>query len=125
MKIDWFVLVRDILIVTVLGGLGTLAISLFLVGSPAWTQLVAAFVMLTAGFAISGSLKGAGRFKHLPLVALGVWCVNLLDTWRQGAENLLDAALQGAILIPVAMLIGGALSLAIRRSPPVPAPPAD
>ena len=122
MKIDWLVLLRDILLVLTLGSLGTVAITIALGGLDPYVQLGVAFAMLAIGFAISGWLKGAGRFKHLSLVALGVWLVALLDTWLRAPERYPPiAAVFVAILL--AMLVGGAASLAFRRSPAAATPP--
>ena len=124
MKIDWLVVLRDVLMVVVLGTLGTLAVSVFLIGSAQWTQYLAVFALLTAGFAISGSLKGDGRFKHLPLVALGVWCVNMLDSALRAPERL-PATAYALVIVLAAMLVGGVLSLAIKRPGATPATRAD
>jgi hypothetical protein len=124
LKIDWLTVLRDILMVVVLGALGTLGISVFLIGSAQWTQYLAVFALLTIGFAISGALKGAGRFKHLPIVALGVWCVNMLDSAVRAPERLPVTAAFIAVVF-VAMLAGGALSLAVKRPGAAPAARGD
>jgi hypothetical protein len=123
-KIDWLTVLRDILMVVVLGALGTLGISMFLIGSAQWTQYLTVFVLLTIGFAISGALKGAGRFKHLPIVALGVWCVNMLDSAVREPERL-PATASAIAIVFVAMLTGGLVSFAIKRPGAAPAARAD
>ncbi|MGI9592617.1 MAG: hypothetical protein ACR2P8_14695 [Myxococcota bacterium] len=122
MKIDWLVLVRDMLIVLTLGSLGTVAVTFALGGLTPYVQLGVAFLMIAIGFAISGWLKGAGRFKHLSLVAVGVWLVALLDTWLRAPERYPPIG-AGLVIIVLAMLVGGAASLAFRRSPAAATPP--
>lgn len=124
MKTDWIRVLRDVLIVVVLGALGTLGFTVLLVGQPAWTQYILAFVMLTAGFTISGSLKGAGRVRHLALVALGVWLVNVVDSLRE-PERLPANLFQGLVVVIVSVLVGGAISFVVKRPAPSSAPPGD
>ena len=124
MKIDWLAVLRDILMVAVLATLGTLGFSVLLLGRPQWTQYLVVFALLTIGFTISGSLKGAGRFKHLAIVALGVWCVNLLDSAVRAPERL-PATASAIVMVFVAMLAGGAISLAVKRPGAAPAARAD
>lgn len=124
MKIDWYTLLRDIVIVVLLGTMGTLAIGAVLGGLTHFGQLGVAVSMLTVGFTISGCLKGAGRFLHLALVAFGVWLVVLVDGWVRAPERL-PSIVVGLLIVLAAMLVGGVLSLAIRRSPPAPTPTGD
>ena len=124
MKIDWLAVLRDILMVAVLATLGTLGFSVLLLGRPQWTQYLVVFALLTIGFTISGSLKGAGRFKHLAIVALGVWCVNLLDSAVRAPERL-PATASAIVIVFVAMLAGGAISLVVKRPGAAPAARAD
>ncbi len=125
MKIDWLVVLRDTLMVVVLASLGTLGISVFLLGSPMWTGYLAAMIMLIGGFTISGSLKGAGRFTHLSIVAVGVWVVALLNGWLREPERIPATVVVGLPIIFLAMLAGGLISLVIRKSTAPSAPPPD
>ena len=129
MKINWFTILRDALIVSVLGSFGTLAVSFAMGGLSVRSQLVTAFVMLSAGFAISGVLAGGSRFKQLPLVALGVWVLRLVEGLVRQSEHMAGITV-GIVFVLVAMLLGGAVSLAIAKpgaapSPPAPDPPAQ
>lgn len=125
MKIDWIMVLRDVLIVAVLGTLGTLGVTLLLGSTTGRTQFAVALGMLTIGFALSGSLKGRGRFKHLAVVGLGVWLVVLLDAVVRASERLPGILVVGTLSVALAMAIGGALSLVIRREAPTESPPQD
>lgn len=129
MKIDWLAVLRDTLIVTVLGTFGTLGVSLATGGLTARSQLITAFVMLSAGFALSGCLAGAGRFKHLPGVAVGVWVLRLIDGLIRESDRMAGITV-GIVFVLVAMLVGGAVSLAIvkpgaKTAPAAADPPAQ
>lgn len=67
------------------------------------------------GFAISGAIAKTDRFKHLFLVALGVWLLSLTNIVPVGATFAQWAA--SSILILVAMGLGGALSFLFVKSP--------
>lgn len=125
MKIDWFTLVRDILIVVVLGALGTLAVSVLVGGMSPLIQIAVVFVMLTAGFTLCGCLKGAGRFRHLSLVAVGAVAVTLLDGLLREPARATSTLIVSSVVVSVAMLVGGALSLAIRSREPAGSASAD
>lgn len=124
MKIEWIRVLRDVLMVVVLATLGTVGFGYLMVGQPVWTQYAAMLVILSAGFAVSGSLAGEGRFRHLAIVALGVWLVNVVDSLQQ-PERLPANIIQGFIAVGFAMGVGWAISLAIKRPAPPPAPPAN
>jgi hypothetical protein len=124
LKINWFSVSRDILIVAVLGTFGTLAVTMVAGGLTDRSQLITAFVMLSAGFAISGSLAGADRFKQLPLVAVGAWAVRLVDGLIRQSEQIASITV-GILFMLVAMLVGGAISLAIVRPGAASEPPAQ
>ena len=88
LKIDWLAALRDVVIVALLGALGTRAITSLVGGTTALTQLLVAFVLLTVGFTISGCLKGPGRFKHLAVVGGGVWLLRIVDALVREPERL-------------------------------------
>ena len=126
MKINWFAVARDVLMVHVLVLVGTLALTalatLLTDGITGGTQLLISMVLMAGAFCLSGCLAGPSRFKHLPLVALGVWLVRVADGLIRQAENL-PGMVVGIVVVLVAMLVGGAASLAIKRGP-APSPPA-
>jgi hypothetical protein len=117
MKIDWVVVLRDVLIVLVVSGLGLFMVNAALSGGGSEGALtIVRIVLMGVGFCISGCLVKQTRFRHLGIVAIGVWfgtALNLIGTDRTLAHWIL-----GLIPILLAMLLGGAVSLAIVRKPP-------
>jgi hypothetical protein len=76
---------------------------------------------MTVGFCVSGCLAKQSRFKHLALVAVGVWLIGtILRVISPGESFVLSLA--ALVQVFVAMLLGGLVSLAIVKPPP-PAPP--
>ena len=116
MKIDWLVVLRDVLLVASLGALGTILILALLGGAGPGIQFLLAFVMLSVGFTISGCLRGTGRMRHLSIVALGVLLVVLLDGVLRQPERVPGILVVGTLTTLVAMLTGAGLSLVFRRS---------
>ena len=123
MEIDWRAILRDALGVLLLGFLGAL-IGDALSGDPnGGIQAVLVIVMMTAGFCVSGCLAERARFKHLALVAAGVWLIGtIVSAISAGASFSLSLSDIG--LIAAAMLLGGLISLAIVKPPPA-APPSS
>jgi len=120
MRVDWLTVARDILgvlvllFIVVMGGVyaaGGLSLN---------TAFGLGFVAMASGFCVSGCLSPSSRFKHLPAVALGVWAVGtLLNTITRGfpIEAVWQMGLQSSLPVAGAMLLGGAISLAIVRTP--------
>jgi hypothetical protein len=121
MKIDWRTVLRDALGVLLLGSLGGWAGGV-LSGDPNGdVPTVSAVVLMTVGFCVSGCLAKQSRFKHLALVAVGVWLIGtILRVISPGESFVLSLA--ALVQVFVAMLLGGLVSLAIVKPPP-PAPP--
>jgi len=123
MKIDWRSVLRDALGVLLLGFLGGWA-GAGLSGDPnGGVPTALAVVMMTVGFCVSGCLAKRARFKHLTLVAVGVWLIGtILKVISPDGSFVLSLAALTQIF--VAMLLGGLISLAIVRPPPAAEPPA-
>jgi hypothetical protein len=120
MPIDWRAVLRDALIVLILAALGSTAASAMLDdgdGALGAVALVTTLFMI-AGFCLGGCLAKARRFRHLGLVAAGVWLASPIV--RFGQEPNIALWIVWVAPVAVAMGIGGAISLAI-----VPRPPAD
>ena len=127
MNLDWKPLARDIGIVWVAMNLGGLVVGFaggILLGPNAImdprVQLsisFSSFVFGIVGFTIAGALVKISRFKHLLIVAVGVWLIS--------APALLVAPLtlqQWLWALPfntVVALIGGSLSFLFVRAPKV------
>ena len=123
MKINWRSVLRDALGVLLLGFLGQL-VTVAIVGDVSrGIRTASVFVMMMAGFCLSGCLAKQARFKHLSLVAVGVWLIGTIVS-AISADGSLIWSLGDLALVLVAMLLGGLISLAVVKPPPVPVPPA-
>ena len=119
MPINWIAVVRDVSIV----------VGLVLVSSFAAAQLIQAtgeevtalviglsnFFWGTVGFTISGCLAKIQRFKHLLIVAIGLWLVSFVNVAMGLTPVQMWAA--GFLLILVMMGMGGGLSYLFVRTP--------
>ena len=126
MQIDWKTVLRDVLIVLVLAGLGRFVAAALLGEDQDTIGIIGAIATLfmVAGFCASGCLVPVRRFRHMTIVALGVWLAGPIV--RFGAELSIALWIVAALPIFAAMGIGGAISLAIVPTPPAEpsAPPA-
>ena len=127
MPINWIAVARDVSIV----------FGLVLVSSFAAAQLIQAqgeevtVVMIglsnifwgTVGFAISGCLAKMQRFKHLFIVAIGLWLVSFVNVAMGLTQVQVWAA--GFLLILVMMGLGGGLSYLFVRTPQAEQPASD
>ncbi len=77
----------------------------------------------TVGFTISGCLAKVQRFKHLFLVALGLWLLSFVNVAMGLTPPQVWAA--GSLLILAMMGMGGGLSYLIVKTPPAAEPPAE
>ena len=124
MKIDWRVVLRDALGVLLLGFLGGLVGGALGGDSSRGIQPTSVIVMMTAGFCVSGCLAKQARFKHLALVATGVWLIGTIVSAISAGGSFVWS-LGNLALIVAAMLLGGLISLAIVKPPPAPPPAAQ
>ncbi len=117
MKLKWLHVVRDVLIIT-----GIFFVSGFLEGlSGVVTKQETPLSSLldlngTLGFCLCGCLTIENRWKHLLVVALGVWLINCSYQLFFLPFTVLAWVLNVAIIF-VPMLIGGALSSLLARAP--------
>jgi len=123
MKMDWRSVLRDALGVLLLGFLGGLIGDAISGDASRGIRTVSTIVLMTAGFCLSGCLAKRARFKHLALVAVGVWVIGTIVS-AVSADGSFILSLGDLVLVVVAMLVGGLISLAIVRSPPAAEPPA-
>jgi hypothetical protein len=124
MKIDWRSVLRDVLGVLLLWFLGGLVGRAIGGEANGGFQAVSVIVLMTAGFCVSGCLAKRARFKHLALVAVGVWLISTIVA-ASSAGGPFVWSLGDFALIVAAMLLGGLISLAIVRPPPAAEPPAS
>lgn len=121
MSIRWVAVARDVSIVVGLVMVSSFASALII---QAMGEEVTAlpiglsnFFWGTVGFTISGSLAGVQRFKHLLLVAVGLWLISFVNVALGLTPLPIWAA--GFLLILAMMGLGGALSYLFVRTPAV------
>ena len=119
MSINWKAVARD---VTIVFGLvfasSYLAVQLVTVMGDDVTADVIGYSNIfwgTVGFTISGSLARTNRWKHLFVVALGLWLVSFVNV-VVGMTPIQVWAV-GLLLILVMMGLGGGLSYLFVRTP--------
>ena len=122
MKIRWLRVVRDVIIVTVYYFVGGIIVGFSTQGN--FTKemvLLACFLLGILGFCFCGCLTAESRWKHLFIVAPGVWLVNMLTTslnWGLLFDQfnvLVWVTSISTVLIP--MVIGGTLSSILVKAP--------
>lgn len=128
MPINWIAVARDVSIV-----FGLVLVSSFVAAQllQAQGEEVTALVIGlsnifwgTVGFAISGCLVKVQRFKHLFIVAIGLWLVSFVNV-AMGLTRV-QVWVAGFLLILLMMGLGGGLSYLFVRTPQVePASPHD
>jgi hypothetical protein len=123
MKTDWRAVLRDALAVLLAGFLGGVIGRKIGGESNLGILMLFVVILMTAGFCVSGCLAKQARFRHLTLVAAGVWLISTIaravSTGGTFVWSMTDVG-----LIVAAMLLGGLVSLAIVKTPPAAPPPA-
>ncbi len=128
MKVDWLTVGRDVLLILVLVFLLVTGLVRVMDGLDLNVAFGVVFLALTIGFGISGCLSPKARFSHLPVVAVGVWLVGtLLNATTRGfpIEIVWQMGLQSVLPVLGSMLLGGALSLAVVKTPAAGVPAGD
>lgn len=125
MHIRWFALIRDVSIVfgLVLASSFAAAQIIQAMGEEV-TALVIGLSNIfwgTVGFTISGCLAKTERFKHLFMVAVGLWLVSFVNV-VMGLTPVQFWAV-GFLLILLMMGLGGGLSYLFVRTPQEERPP--
>jgi hypothetical protein len=117
MKINWMGVVRDVFLIYCLIFIGGLVVGFFLGPGPTriMTLIISSLFLEIVGFTISGCLIKINRFKHLFIVAIGVWIVNLSNIVL--GMSTFTFWLISLLTILVMMLIGGGLSFLFVRTP--------
>jgi len=75
---------------------------------------VSNLLLSTIGFTISGSLARGPRWRHLAIVALGVWVFSLVNVFVTGMT--FTRWILAGTFIAVTMGVGGGLSYIFKRS---------
>ncbi len=113
-------IIRDVVIVWVLTAMGGFVLGIAEGGSSRDAQrsmlaLAASnFLLGTVGFTIAGCLAPPRRWRHLGFVAVGVWFASLINVvfFRVSIPEWIGG---GAILMPIIMGLGGAISYVFKR----------
>lgn len=117
MRLDWFLVVRDTLMILVLAFLVVMGAALVQGGLTESQATVVLFLALSVGFCASAALRGEGRFAHVAVVGVFVLAGStLLNSASRGIpfESWIGFLLQGALPVAGAALVGGAVSLAVK-----------
>jgi hypothetical protein len=120
MKVDWLTVTRDVLLILVVLFLIVAGLAYAVGGLDLNAAFGAGFLAMTIGFLASGCLSPKARFSHLPFVAVGVWLLGtILNTITRGfpIEAVWQMGLRSVLPVLGSMLLGGALSLAIVKTP--------
>ncbi|KPJ65920.1 MAG: hypothetical protein AMJ43_09720 [Coxiella sp. DG_40] len=115
MKIKWLRVVRDVAIVTVFFGIGGFIVGYATQGQ--WTKdalFIAASMLGILGFCLCGCLTVENRWKHLVVVATGVWLVNYRLLAHQAT---IFAWIFSIFHILIMMVIGVAIASLLVRVP--------
>ena len=117
MRIGWLRVVRDIIIVTIFFFVGGFIVGFATQGM--FTKeavLVSTLLLGTLGFCLCGCLTIENRWRHLFIVASGVWLINMLWALLPKQFSVLVWVLS-IFIIFVPMVIGGALSWILVKAP--------
>lgn len=127
MPINWIAVSRDVSIVVGLVLVSSFAAAQFIQATgEEVTALVIGlsnFFWGTVGFTISGCLIKTQRFKHLFIVAFGLWLVSFVNV-AMGLTQV-QVWVAGFLLILTMMGLGGGLSYLFVRTPSPGQPASD
>jgi LytS/YehU family sensor histidine kinase len=109
--------VRDVVIVTVFLSIGGFIVGFATQGMFTNESLaVACLLQGTLGFCLCGCLTIENRWKHLFVVALGVWLANMLWYLLPTEFDVLALVLS-VFIVFVPMVVGSALSMLLVKTP--------
>jgi hypothetical protein len=122
MRIRWLRVLRDVIIVIVLRYVGAFIVALIQGMVTTESLFVSSLLLGTLGFCLCGCLTIENRWKHLFIVALGVWLIifsyqlallaflpfNVLDNVLAWVRNIFSAF--------VPMVLGGYLSMVLVKA---------
>jgi hypothetical protein len=117
-KIHLGAVLRDVVIVFLLSGIGGVIVGIASAGQPLDSPesilalAASSFIFSTIGFTISGCLSPSRRGSQLALVGIGVWRAGLINVALFGIS--IDQWAVGAIFLVFVMILGGILSALIR-----------
>jgi hypothetical protein len=120
MKIDWRTAARDVLLILVIVFVAVQATALLVEQIDLQVILTASFAAMVAGFCVAGCLTPRARFGHLSVVAVGVWLLGTsVNSFTRdlAVQSWLKLAAGALLPVAAAMLLGGAISMAVVRTP--------
>jgi hypothetical protein len=112
-------IIRDVIIIWILTSMGGFVIGFALAGLPdakvreAGAYAVSNLLFGTLGFTIAGFLAPSRKWRHLGIVAIGVWFTSLINVMFLGVS--VPQWIGGAIFLAIFMGLGGAISNVLRR----------
>jgi hypothetical protein len=112
-------IIRDVIIIWILTAMGGFVVGIALSGLPeaagrkAGAYAVSNILFGTLGFTIAGYLAPPRKWRHLGVVAIGVWFASLINVIFLGVS--IPQWFGGAIFLAIIMLLGGALSNVLKR----------
>jgi len=111
-------IIRDVVIIWILTAMGGFVVGL--ASGPShdaerfmMAVAVSNFLLGTVGFTISGCLAPPGRWRHLALVALGVWLTSLINVILFGFT--IPEWIGVAVFTGITMGLGGSISYIFKR----------
>jgi hypothetical protein len=114
MRFDWVSILRDALIVLLLGTVGIYVASV-LGGATIPAVTIGAMAGLSSGFCLVGCRAKVDRVRHLGTVALVAWLVGSGINLAMGRTSIAWVFSWGLLVCALALLLGGGLSFAIAR----------
>jgi FtsH-binding integral membrane protein len=112
-------IVRDVIIIWILTSMGGFVIGFALAGvlgakeREVGAYAVSNLLFGTLGFTIAGFLAPSRKWRHLGIVAIGVWFTSLINVMFLGVS--VPQWIGGAIFLAIFMGLGGAISNVLRR----------
>jgi len=115
----WGAIIRDVIIIWILTALAGFVVGITGAEGNRYVLGIAFANLIfgTVGFCISGCLSKSNRWKHLNIVALGVWLVGLINV--SIIPITIISWFFGIIFIYIMMGIGGGLSCIFVKTPKV------
>ena len=111
----WKAVVRDVVMLWILTGIGGFIIGVATVGSelPIGAVALSNVILGIIGFCISGCMMAENRWRHLFIVALFVWLTSIVNIFV-GPFSFMNWLL-GMVVIFIMLAVGGGISFLIVK----------
>jgi hypothetical protein len=112
----WKAVIRDVIIIWILTGIGGLLIGIATAGSelPMAAIGISNIILGIVGFCISGCMTEENRWKHLCIVAIFVWLTSIINILI--GPFALKNWMFTIFIIFIMMVIGGGISFLIKKT---------